>query len=329
VVLKFEAITREPGSFQESVTADHVVEMARRAFGHGTEVVSVREMGGGLYNNTYLVRLRDTSPLVLRVAPEHGRQSRVERLLMRNEYASAPYYAGIAGMMPRTLFADWTHEVLARDYMWQELLDGVPALEGLKTYPRSEWLPFYRQLGAITARVHAVRGERFGPVAGPWFTTWSEAVLSVLGNIAADLVNAGLDAADVERLTTRAEDGRAVLNEVVEPRLLHGDLWTANVMLAADAPEPTIVGVLDHDRSSWGDPCADWGLSVVARKSPEAQAAFRETYGPIADGPSAQWRMLVYQGMHIGAVRLERHRLREVAKLPVSYDDMRAVLDRL
>jgi aminoglycoside phosphotransferase (APT) family kinase protein len=327
--MEFKAIERKTGSFQESVSEEHLVAMGRRAFGAGTEVVSAHELGGGLYNNTYRVELRGEGSVILRVAPETSRQSRIEWSLMRNEYVSLPYFAPIAVMMPRTLFVDWTHEVVERDFMWQTLLGGVPALDGLKAYPRSAWLPFYRQLGTITALVHGVRGERFGPVAGPGFGTWSAAVVSVLDNTAADLADAGLDMTDVEEVITTAIENSTVLDEVKEPRLLHGDLWTPNVMLAPDTSEPTIVGVLDHDRASWGDPAADWGISLVARKSTEAREAFRETYGQAETTSGAEWRTLVYQALHIGAARLERHRLRNFAKIPASYEDMRAVLDLL
>jgi len=72
---------------------------------------------------------------------------------MRNEHASVPYLAPIARLMPRTLAADFTHQIIGRDYLFQTLLDGVPAPDGLAAYPRPEWASFFRQLGAITRRI--------------------------------------------------------------------------------------------------------------------------------------------------------------------------------
>jgi hypothetical protein len=88
------------------------------------EVVSAVELSGGLYNNTYRVEIGEDRPVILRVAPEPGRQSRVERALMRNEHTSLPFFAPIAAMMPRTLFVDWTREIVGRDYLVQTMLDG-------------------------------------------------------------------------------------------------------------------------------------------------------------------------------------------------------------
>ncbi|APU21274.1 phosphotransferase [Actinoalloteichus sp. GBA129-24] len=97
--------------------------------------------------------------------------------------------------------------------------------------------------GRIARSIHAVRGDRFGPVAGPGFDTWAEAVTAFFADLAADLDDAGLDSADVHEVLAAVDKHQAVLNEVPEPRRLHGDLWTVNVMMASHALKPTITGV--------------------------------------------------------------------------------------
>ncbi len=327
--MEFRSIERPSDAFQESVSPEQIVAMCHRAFGTGTEVISAVEVGGGLYNNTYQVEIAGGRPVILRVAPEPGRQSRIERALMRNEHASLPFFAPIAAMMPRTLFADWTREIADRDYLWQTMLDGVPAPDGLTAYPRPQWAAFYRQLGTLARSVHGVRGERFGPVAGPTFSTWSEAVISSLEDAASDLEDAGLDARDVREVVAAAVRRRTVLDEIDGPRLLHGDLWVPNVMLAPDAAEPTITGVFDHDRASWGDPAADWTIFLASQRPGTERDAFWETYGRPQDTHGAVWRSLIYRAQHVGAIRLERHRLGRHAKIPGSYEEMREVLGLL
>lgn len=327
--MEFLPIERPPGAFQQSVTAEQVRAMCRRAFGAQVRVVSAVELGIGMYNSTYRVDIGAGSPVILRVAPEPARQFRVERELMRNEHASVPYLAPIAPLMPRTLAIDFTHEVIGRDYMFQTMLDGVPAPDGLAAYPRPEWASFFRQMGTIARSIHAVRGSRFGPVAGPTFATWSEAVIASLNDTAADLADAGLDATDVREVAVAAARHRAVLDEIAEPRLLHGDLWTANVMIAPGAPEPTITGVFDCDRTSWGDPESDWTIMMAVRRPGTERDAFWETYGPLASTPGAALRSLFYRARHIGAVRLERHRLGRSNDVPGTDEEMRDVLARL
>lgn len=304
--------------------------MCRRAFGSDVQVVSAVELGGGMYNNTYRVEFGAEQPTILRVAPEPSRQSRIELELMRNEHAVQPYLAPIASLMPRILAVDFTHEVLGRDWMVQSVLAGVPAAEGLNARPRSEWGSFFIQLGAIARQVHDVRGPHFGSVAGPWFRRWSDAVVVSLQNTAADLEDAELDAGDVRDVAAAAaEKHRAVLDEVTEPKLLSGDLWTINCLVAEDDGPLTITGVLDFDRASWGAPDADWTIFMAGRRSSPERDTFWTTYGTLSTDPAAVQRRLIYRAGHIGAIRLERQRTGRVEGLAETYTEMAEVLAEL
>ncbi len=327
--MEFRPVERAVDAFQQSVTPDQIDAMCRRAFGSRTQVVAAVELGNGMYNNTYRVDLGDGRPVILRVAPDPARQYRVERELMRNEHASVPFLAPIGPMIPRTLAVDFTHEIIGRDYLFQTMLDGVPAPEGIGEYPRASWTSFFRQMGEIASSIHGVRGDRFGPVAGPSFDTWSEAVIASFTDLAADLNDTGLDSGDVREVAAAADKHQTVLDEITEPRLLHGDLWTVNVMMEPGAAEPTITGVFDNDRTSWGDPASDWTIFMAGKKPGTERDAFWETYGPQSSTASAARRSLFYLAKHIGAIRLERHRLGNSDTVPETYQQMRDVLEKL
>lgn len=327
--MEFRPIERPPGAFQQSVTAEQIREICRRTFGAQVRVKSAVESGHGMYNSTYRVDIGAEHQVILRVAPEPSRQSRTERELMRNEHASVPYLAPIAALMPHTLAVDFTHELIGRDYLFQTMLPGVPAPDGLTAYPHLQWAPFYRQLGTITRSIHAVRGTRFGRIAGPTYVTWSQAVTAALHEAAADLDDAGLDATDIRTVADAAAGDSAVLDEITEPRLLHGDLWTVNTMIDPGAPEPTITGVFDCDRTSWGDPEADWTIFLATRRPGTERDTFWDTYGPLSATAGAARRSLYYRARHLAGARLEMHRLGHTTDLPATYHDMRDVLAAL
>lgn len=325
--MEFHRVERAAQAFQQSVTEADVQAICHHVF--TAKARCATELGAGTYNNTYRVEVAgQRRPVILRVAPEPGRQFRSELQLMRNEYASIPWLAPIASLMPKVIAADWSHEVIGRDWMIQTFLDGVPAPDHLGAYQRSTWPTFFRQMGAITRKVHTVRGPGFGPVVGPAHSTWSAAVLASLDDIAADVESVGLDAADLRKVAAVAGDERVVLDEITEPRMLSGDLWTVNVMLADGAPEPIITGVLDMDRTWWGDPAADWTIRMAQAKDDE-RTAFWENYGPLDHSPAAQLRQQIYEARHIGAIRLERHRLGNDDGVSATYEDMGAVLTAL
>ncbi|MFC9817827.1 phosphotransferase family protein [Streptomyces virginiae] len=323
--MELHVIERTANAFQQGLTERQIQAVAERAFGPGAEVHSATELGGGMYNTTYRIDLAGREePVVLRVAPEPARQFHSERELMRAEYASVPWLAPIADLMPHVLAADFTQSVIGRDWMIQSFLPGTPTPELLGSYPKETHSAFFQQMGQITAAVHAVAGPWFGLVGGPGHARWSEAVVASLGLIAEDVESCGLDAADLRKAADAAQAGAQVLDEVTVPRLLTGDLWTVNTMLAA-APVPTICGVLDMDRTWWGDPEADWTMRM-ARAKQDARVAFFDSYGGTEANEASRWRRHVYEVRHLGALRLERHRLGNEAGVEDSY---RAVAEEL
>jgi aminoglycoside phosphotransferase (APT) family kinase protein len=324
--VEFQPVARDVGAFQRGLTGAEVEAVCRRAFGAGGVPVRAVELGFGGYNSVYRVELagRDEA-VVLRVAPEERVQFGSERGLMRNEYASLPWLAGIAELMPRVLAVDWSHEVVDRDWMIQSCLPGAPAPEQLGRYPRAGRTTFFRQLGAIARTVHDVRGPHFGRPAGPAYASWSEVVIASLTQIADDIEQVGLDASDVREAVALAAEHRATLDEVREPRLLTGDLWTVNCLLDADAPEPRISGVLDFDRTEFGDPAADWTIRMAQAKDDEREA-FWESYGDLDRSPDATRRAAIYEARHLAAIRLERYRLGKHEAVKEGYDAMAKVL---
>jgi aminoglycoside phosphotransferase (APT) family kinase protein len=92
------------------------------------------------------------------------------------------------------------------------------------------------------------------------------------------------------------------LDEIQVPCLLHGDLWSFNILITRGENVPAIVGILDADRSWWGDPMADWTMFILAHtEREEGHARFWQSYGQPKDTPSAKFRASVYDTMYAGA----------------------------
>lgn len=283
--------------------------MCRRILGGHLEVRSAVELGWGSYNTTFRVELAGAPAVVLRVAPRPGAQLRSERHWLRSEYMAAAWLVPLGGLVPQVLGADFTHQVISRDYMVQTQLAGVPAPELMPGYPRELWPGFFGQLGALTRTVHEVAGETWGPVAAPLFGSWSDALYASLIERAADLAALSAPSEDVAVLAGVVDRCREGLDAVARPVLLHGDLWTANILLDPAAAQPTVVGVLDSERAWWGDPLADWSLfRADARSAAAEREAFWTAYGGRPERAEHEWRRLVYRGWHLAAERVEAAR---------------------
>jgi signal transduction histidine kinase len=165
--------TTESRAYRPELAPAEIAAVCRRAFGPQTTVSSAVELGLGSYNSTYLVTIDGRADsVVLRAAPGEDRQFASERHFMRTEYATLPWLGVIAPLLPRVLAADWSHEVIDRDWMIVTRLDGLPAPDGLAGYPREAWGPYFRQLGAGSTFVFELPLEPSPPAGVTVATTF-------------------------------------------------------------------------------------------------------------------------------------------------------------
>jgi aminoglycoside phosphotransferase (APT) family kinase protein len=326
--MEYSVIERPPGTFQQPVAREHIVAMCRRAFGEEIRIGSVRELDGGLCNNIYLIRINGMQPVILRVAPHPAYQIRSEPSLMRNELACLPFLAPIAPLVPRILMADFTHQIIGRDYMFQTFMEGEQWEQIKDEFTSEEKKALWRQLGAIMKKIHSVQGDIFGKFSRQ-FSSWSPVVINWLTDVIRELDEAHLDTADMRAVCDMAQAQCVLLDEITCSHLLHGDLWLVNILVKRDAGEPKIAAVLDSDGASWGDPTADWTMFLLHINAGTESDAFWESYGQPEKSPGAQFRFLVYQAGHLGGVRLEHHRLDHPETVKRSYRDMQTVVEEL
>ena len=303
--MEYTIVQRDPQAFQQAISPEHMEAMCARAFGQETAVDSVRELDGGQFNNTYLIELAGRSPLILRVAPPPERCIFWhEKYLMRRELAMLPFLAPIAPLLPTIIMADFTHQIIDRDYMFQNWMPGAVWSEVNKGLAPEEHDDLWRQFGRLVKAISSVQGEAFGLVHyGPQFPTWSLTVIDWLESTINDAESSSLDTMLLRRLLEIVQGNIALLDEITRPQLLHGDLWLFNLLIQRTKDGPRITGVLDADRGSWGDPLADWTFYLLSRRaSPQEQALFWQEYGQPPAGPGALFRAQVYKGLHQGKI---------------------------
>ena len=98
------------------LTTDQITRMCQRGFGNSIQIDSIQELGGGTFNTADLITFADEYKVILRVAPPQITDTAWEdAFLMRSEHAMQPYFAPVAALMPKTLLADFTHQLTDRD----------------------------------------------------------------------------------------------------------------------------------------------------------------------------------------------------------------------
>jgi aminoglycoside phosphotransferase (APT) family kinase protein len=306
--------------------------MCQRGFGNNAQIHSVNELSGGTFNTAYLVTFTDQSKAILRVAPAHTAETAWEDVfLMRSEHAMQPYFAPIAALMPKTLLVDFTHQLIDRDYMFQTFIEGERWDDAWEELSPEENQILWRQFGSITKQIHDVRGETFGlPRPGFQFARWSETVIDRMERTLQAATALQLDTADLTHSLETIKTHPQPLDDIQVPRLLHGDLWLFNLLIRRGASGSSIVGVLDADRSWWGDPMADWTMFILAHAEPEkGHAHFWQAYGALESSSSARFRKTVYDGMHAGTALVWSVRHHDEGTVQKAYGTLREVAEAL
>ena len=302
---------------QTSETAlnhEQIALLCQRGFGSSFQIESIRELGGGTLNTVYLITSDDQQKVVLRVAPRQTASTYWEEaLLMRREHAMQPYFSPIAVLMPRTLTADFTHQLIDRDYMFQSFIEGERWDNVMEELTDEENFRLWEHFGNILRQIHTVQGEAFGlPLPGLLYPTWSQFVLERLERT---LRTAREDRLDIPHLSSLLEFIRShpqPLDEIQNPRLLHGDLWSFNILISRGEKGPPIVGILDADRAWWGDPMADWTMFILAHTDKEeGHSRFWQAYRTPEDPPGSRFRVYVYDAMHAATAFIWASRLQD------------------
>ncbi|KZM77880.1 phosphotransferase family protein [Cellulosimicrobium sp. I38E] len=253
-----------------SVTQDQVAALVAPL----GEAVRVEPLSGGMFASVFAVDLAATpgSPppdgvsarVVVKVTgADTSRLLRYEHGILTTEDAAyrAAHAAGLP--VPRVLHADLTREHVDGDALVVTFVDG--ALWSGRELDAAATAVVRHGLGSFMARLHRITGDRFGypaPASDLAAASWPDAFARMVGAVLDDARRWGVTLPEA-RLHDAVARHRELLARVTVPRLVHADLWPGNVLLgrtddAADAPgdaaDLAIVGVLDAERSLWGDP---------------------------------------------------------------------------
>jgi fructosamine-3-kinase len=244
----------------------------------GCLVVSAREMTDGFFNTAYHITLdREPFHTVLKVGPADDAEILAYEVgIMKAEVEVMRLVASDAAIpAPKIHAADFSRRLIDHDYYFMEYLSGRPWNVIKKTLSPEQNASIERELGRITAGINAFTGTRFGLYAGQMFDSWLEAFTWMCSLLFADAGKYGVETPITE------SDFLALLNEhtstfaeVVQPQLVHWDLWEGNVFIRQNGGDPAICGIIDFERAFWGDPLSE----VFFGKGPAA-ASFIKGYG--------------------------------------------------
>ena len=237
---------------KQPLEREQVRALLREAVGEERDAV---ELSDGEFTVCYA-----TDDVVLKVWPEPGTPLLThEDGLVHAEIEVCRRAAEAGFPAPELLHADLSRRHVGRDWVAMTRLPGTPLALA------HDGVDVDRELGEAFARLHRIRGERFGYPGRPALqgTTWRAALGRMLGAVLDDAERFAvpLPFARVEAESALAAAGRA-LDEVTVPALVHFDAWAGNVLVE----DGRLSGVIDGERAFYGDPLAEWAMLAFGRE---------------------------------------------------------------
>jgi fructosamine-3-kinase len=189
----------------------------------GKQLRSARQMGGGCIGEVYKVELADGTTLVAKVDREGASHLEREAYMLR-------YLRGNSGLpVPEV-------------YLGSETLLLMEFVEGSSRFSEEA----ERHAAELLAALHGITADAYGherntligsldqpnPWTGSWIDFFREHRLLYMARVAHEAGR--MPAEDLERIGRLAERLEGLILEPEQPSLIHGDVWSANVLARGD-----------------------------------------------------------------------------------------------
>ena len=288
---------------QRDLSPDDVAEFVRASFGPDRQLRDCGPLAGGGFAAVWWVRLDDGRDVVLKVAPPPtARLLRYETDLLA---AEARYFRLVAERAPQVPVPPVLHhgnDPRLGEWLVTGRLPGraLPDVDGDDGPARAD-------LGAATAALHRITGDRFGYDAGrTGGSTWRAAFAAIIDDLLADAVDWKVTLpAPPERFRALVARHGDLLDQVRRPALLHFDCWDGNVLTVPDAAGTyRMCGLVDGERFLYGDPMLDLVSPLLFRRAEDEPAhpflrGYADATGtPLIFDDGARRRLALYR-MHL------------------------------
>lgn len=239
----------------------------------GAGIAAFKELTDGWANAAYDIVMDDGRTAILKVAPPGDmRTMRYEKQIMIAEVEVMKLIAGKVPV-PRILAYDNSLSLVPTEYFLMERLQGIPYNQLKEALSEDERAIIEEELGGYNAEINKVRGRRFGYYSADQHSTisWKDTFTTMILGVLADGSEAGVELpASTSVIEAAIAERSDCLNEVIEPHLLHWDLWDGNVFVH----DGHISGIIDFERALWGDPLMEYYFGHFT-----GSAAFLRGYG--------------------------------------------------
>jgi len=276
------------------------------------DVENITPLGAGEYNSVYSVDAAGNN-YAIKIAPdESAKILTYEQQMMAQEVY---YYAIMANQarlrVPEIYYSNFSKTEIPSEYFIMERLPGkqIDQVELSDTQKEEA----AQKLTAMVAKMHGVRGDKFGYRQNGLHTNWHLALQAMVSNLIEDCRSMGKKTKRGEKLLAYINVHQLIL-EKVECSLINFDIWPPNIFCDWENGEMKLSWI-DPERCLWGDRiadfvCLDFMNMSLDQKTATIQAYNQTSAEPIVIGNAERIRfaiMLGYLGLIMEVEKYARY----------------------
>ncbi|ADL52843.1 phosphotransferase family protein [Clostridium cellulovorans] len=271
-------------STKNMFSAELIVTLVHKHFPNA-EITEIRELKGGTFNTVYLIEGSKSlsKGLILKTGPNASAQvTEHEKDILRTEVYVYKLLEDVQIPVPKVYAHDFSRAEVPCDYFFMEQVVGTVWFEHWTIKQPT----LMRELGQYTAALHSVKGDWFGYInddENGRFNTWGKAFTAMMNSALTDAEQQGIRLPHTE--IRRAVYSRMeILDAVHTPSLVNFDMWAGNIFLVKKK-RFHISGVIDFERSFFGDPLASFSSALMLYEDVEKEPDFISGYSEISGKP--------------------------------------------
>ncbi|MBN2502376.1 MAG: aminoglycoside phosphotransferase family protein [Anaerolineales bacterium] len=259
---------------------DTIVTLFEKAGIDGAE--NIAPLGAGEFNSVYAVDAAGKA-YAIKIAPlgSAGTLTYEQQMMAQEVY----YYSIMSDRakirVPEIYFTDFSRTEIPVEYFIMERLQGKQIDQA--ELSDAQMKAADEKLAAMVAKMHAVKGDKFGYRQNQLFENWYLALQAMVSNLIADCKKLGKKTRRGEKLLDYIHKNKLVL-EKVECSLINFDIWPPNIFCDWENGELNLAWI-DPERCLWGDRIADFVCLDFMNMSLESKTAMLQAYNRATDEP--------------------------------------------
>lgn len=254
---------------------------------------------GGLFNTTYYIKVdKVNKELILRVGPVNkDLLLPFEENLMKSEEYTYRLLKENNIPCSNILICDTSNKIINRDYMIIEYINSK-TLSSIELSKEAE-NKLYEDLGVYISKLHSIKSNKFGRIYDisiqNGFDTWYEYIINEYHNIELKLNKYKVYTKnELDLVKLSIHKSKNILNEIKDASLVHGDLWSGNVLIKQAKGNYEICAIIDADRSFFGDSEFEFASNWITNKY------FRKGYNKtLISNPRVEHRRKIYTLLYL------------------------------